>query len=168
MPKKIPNEVRNHARELYLGGKSGREISEILSARYDMKISTPAIYEWAKRFNWKDMVVEAETKAKEEIIESEAQKLRRMQTEHLDDYNILRRKAVNELKGLEFIRAGEAAKALEMGIEGERRVMQGMINLSFVQEVLNILVEEISEQEIINKIALRLQTLVSDSTSDDK
>ena len=73
MPKKIPNEVRNHARELYLGGKSGREISEILSARYDMKISTPAIYEWAKRFNWKDMVVEAETKAKEEIIESEAQ-----------------------------------------------------------------------------------------------
>ena len=46
--------------------------------------------------------------------------------------------------------------------------MQGMINLSFVQEVLNILVEEISEQEVINKIALRLQTLVSDSTSDDK
>ena len=133
-----------------------------------MKISTPAIYEWAKRFNWKDMVVEAETRAKEEIIESEAQKLRRMQVEHLDDYNVLRRKAVNELKGLEFIRAGEAAKALEMGIEGERRVMQGMINLSFVQEVLNILVEEISEQEVINKIALRLQTLVSDSTSDDK
>ncbi len=168
MPKQIPNEVKNHARELYLEGKSGREISERLSEAYDMKISTPAIYEWAKRFNWKDMVVEAETRAKEEIIESEAQKLRRMQVEHLDDYNVLRRKAVNELKGLEFIRAGEAAKALEMGIEGERRVMQGMINLSFVQEVLNILVEEISEQEVINKIALRLQTLVSDSTSDDK
>ena len=43
-----------------------------------------------------------------------------------------------------------------------------MINLAFVQEVLNILVEEIPDQETINKVALRLQTLVSDSSSNDK
>tara|TARA_R100000458_G_C8274609_1_gene249591 strand:- start:440 stop:973 length:534 start_codon:yes stop_codon:yes gene_type:complete len=168
MPKIIPKEVRAHARDLFLEGKSGREISERLSKAYNIKIAQPTIYEWAKRFKWKDIVVEADTKAREEIVESEAQKLRRLSIEHLDTYQALRKKASNELQDLEFIRAGEAAKALETGIEGERRVIQGMINLSFVQEVLNILVEEISDQETINKIALRLQTLVSDSSSNDK
>ena len=163
MPKKIPKEVRVHAREMYVSGKSGREISETLSNEYDMKISIPAIYEWAKRYKWKEIVVEAETKAKEEIVESESAKLRRLSLEHLDRYNRLREKASTELQDLEFVRAGEAAKALEVGIEGERRVMQGMINLSFVQEVLNILVEEIPDQEVINKIALRLQTVVSNT-----
>lgn len=168
MPKVIPTEVRTHARELFLDGKSGREISERLSKAYNLPIATPTIYEWAKRFKWKELVVEAESKARQEIIETEAQKLQRLSIEHLDTYQALRQKASNELKDLEFIRAGEAAKALETGIEGERRVMQGMINLSFVQEVLNILVEEIPDQNTISKIALRLQTLVSDSTSNDK
>ena len=48
-----------------------------------------------------------------------------------------------------------------MSIQGERRVMEGMINLQFVQSVLNILVEEVSDADIIQRIAGRLKSLVS-------
>ena len=38
--------------------------------------------------------------------------------------------------------------------------MEGMINLQFVQDVLNVIIEEVTETDTINKIALRLKTLV--------
>ena len=38
--------------------------------------------------------------------------------------------------------------------------MSGLINLKFVQEVLGILVEEIQDQDTLNKIALKLKALV--------
>ena len=39
--------------------------------------------------------------------------------------------------------------------------MEGMINLQFVQSVLNILVEEVSDTSMIQRIAGRLKALVS-------
>ena len=38
-----------------------------------------------------------------------------------------------------------------------------MINLQFVQDVLNILVEEIDNQDTLQKIAIKLKTLVQNS-----
>ena len=85
-----------------------------------------------------------------------------MQTEHLDEYERLRQKAVNELSTLTFDRASDAAKALDLGIRGERVVMEGLINLQFVQDVLNVLIEEIQDQDIIKKVAVRLKTIVQE------
>jgi hypothetical protein len=39
--------------------------------------------------------------------------------------------------------------------------MEGMINLQFVQSVLNILVEEVSDQVVIQRIATKLKSLVA-------
>ena len=60
-----------------------------------------------------------------------------------------------------FDRAFEAVKALDIGIQGERKVMEGMINLQFIQDVLNILVEEIEDEQIIHSIASKLKLLVT-------
>ena len=38
--------------------------------------------------------------------------------------------------------------------------MEGMINLQFVQSVLNVLVEEIDDQDLIAKVAAKLRTLI--------
>mgnify|MGYP003131852022 FL=1 len=37
-----------------------------------------------------------------------------------------------------------------------------MVNLQFVQDVLNVLVEEITDPDIITKVANRLRTLVAE------
>jgi hypothetical protein len=47
-----------------------------------------------------------------------------------------------------------------MSIQGERETMKGLINIQFVQDVLNVLVEEISDTELIGRIAARFQGII--------
>ena len=97
----------------------------------------------------------------EQIKETEGQRFVRVQSEHLTEYEGVRHKATAALGVLQFDRAFDAAKALDMSIQGERKVMEGMINLQFVQSVLSILVEEVADQQTIQRIAGRLKSLVS-------
>ena len=78
----------------------------------------------------------------------------------MDNYTIIANKAFRELDELHFDKAAEAVKAIDIGIKGQREVLSGMINLQFVQDVLSILIEEIKDQDTLNKIAVKLKTLV--------
>ena len=75
-------------------------------------------------------------------------------------YESLRRKASAELNVQTFDRAFDAAKALDLGIKGERVVMEGMINLQFIQDVMGVLIDEIQDPDILNRVALKLKALV--------
>ena len=74
----------------------------------------------------------------------------------------MRHKATHELGGLQFDRAIDAVRAADLSIQGERQIMQGMMNLTFVQEVLAIILDEVSDQAIIDRIASRFRGLKSD------
>ena len=39
--------------------------------------------------------------------------------------------------------------------------MEGLINLQFVQSVLSVLVEEITDEDILKRVALKLKALIS-------
>ena len=62
---------------------------------------------------------------------------------------------------LNFTRALDAVRAADVGIQGERRVLEGLINLQFVQEVMRVLVDEVDDGELLAKIANKLKLLVS-------
>ncbi len=97
----------------------------------------------------------------EKVQENESTKLARMQDEHQQMYEAVRKKAAGELDLLTFERAFDAVKALDIGIQGERQVAEGLINVQFIQDVVNILVEEIEDQELIKKIAAKLKVLMA-------
>ena len=161
MPKVIPQEVKLRAMELYLAGNfSAREIAETLTTEYDVDVKTPTIYAWAKKDEWDTQKALAQTKGMEEIAESESQRYARLQEEHLNQYEDVANRAFRELNGLNFDKAIDAIRAVDLGIRGQREVMEGMINLQFVQDVLNLIVEEVTDTDTINKIAVRLKTLV--------
>ena len=86
--------------------------------------------------------------------------IRFIQTEQLDTYEQISAKAYRELKGLTFDNALAAVRAIDTGIRGQRDVMEGMINLQFVQDILGVLVEEINDKDTLNRIAVRLKTLI--------
>lgn len=167
MPKYIPNEIRLEAMELYLAGnKSAREIATIVS-KNGVSVKPPTIYAWAKKEAWNQQKAVAVTDQQQKIAETEGQKFARLQQDHLESYTGISNKAYRELGELHFDRAFDAVKAIDVGNKGQREVLMGMINLQFVQDVLGILIDEISDQELLNKVAVKLKTLVQ-TTQEDK
>ncbi len=162
MPKNIPTAVRLKGMELYVSNSmSAREIAEHLTINYNVSVKTPTIYAWARKYDWDTKRTQVATKADEKIVESESNKAFRLQDEQLKIYTDIREKAYNELGNLNFTRALDAVKAADVGIQGERRVLEGLINLQFVQEVMKVLVDEIDDAETLSKVASKLKLLVS-------
>ena len=161
MPKQFSPEIKEKALALYMqGDKSAREITEILFDAFATEVKASTIYLWAREGDWDTQQQSIRTEALEKIKESEGQRFARIQLEHLDTYESIRHKASHELDHLQFDRAGDAAKAVDMSIKGERQVVQGMINLNFVQNVLSVLVEEIEDEALIKRVAGRLKGLI--------
>ena len=160
MPKTFPLAVKEKALELYLQGYSSKDIAESLRTEFTNNVTQSTVYAWIKEGEWEIKKNENYTNALEKIQETDGQKVHRIQQEHWDDYSHLRHKAAHELELLQFDKASDAAKALDLGIRGERQVMEGLINLQFVQSVLSVLVDEITDEEILRRIALKLKNLI--------
>ena len=160
MPKVIPTNIKLEAMKLFLeGNKTAKEIAKEVSTT-EVEVKPVTIYAWNKQFDWESQRNVARTENQEKLVETEGQRFSRLQKEQLESYTSLASKAYKELDGLHFDRAFDAVKAVDIGIKGQRDVMSGLINLQFVQEVLGILVEEIQDQDTLNKIALKLKALV--------
>lgn len=162
MPKKIPQPVKDKALELYLpGDKTADDIAYYLNKEFKVQIKPVTIYAWAKQNNWKAMRTEAREETIERIQETESQRFARLQKEHLDTYEQMRHKSKHELDSLVFDRAIEAARIADMSIQGERKVMEGLLSMQFVQDVLGIILDEVTDPQTIDKIAIRLRSLVA-------
>jgi len=159
MPKVIPEEIRLKAMALFMEGKTVPSISEKLANEFKIEVKVPTIYAWAKQYKWKEDKIEARTAAVATIKETETQRYARIQEEHLNDYGKLRHKASSELDVHMFDKPFDAAKALDIGIKGERVVIEGMINLQFVQDIMGVLVEEINDADVLQRIAFKLKSL---------
>ena len=140
---------------------SAKEIALQVSAEQNVVMSEQTIYAWVRTDDWKEKLAETKVKAIEKVQDNEATKLARMQEEHQEMYKSVRAKAGSELQLLNFERAFDAVKALDIGIQGERQVAEGLINVQFIQDVVNILVEEIEDPDLIKKIAAKLKVLMA-------
>ena len=114
MPKRIPHEVRNKVMELFLEGKPAKDISTIVTNDFKIVVKPSTIYAWAKQYKWGDTRSVARAEAVEQIKESETQRYSRLQNEHLDTYEELRKKASSELKAHMFDKPFDAARALDI------------------------------------------------------
>ena len=74
----------------------------------------------------------------------------------------MRHKSKHELDSLVFDRAVEAARIADLSIQGERKVMEGLLSMQFVQDVLNIILDEVTDPQVIDRVAIRLRSLVTE------
>ena len=166
MPKRFDEKVKLSAMELYLqGDKSAKDIATVVSKQYKVDVTPSTIYAWAKALEWKETKAVARADAITAVKEKEGTRFVKLQDEHLDTYERLRHKAEHELDGLNFTRAFDAAKALDIGIQGERKVMEGLINLNFVQQVLSVIVDEIQDEDSLKRISIRLKGLIQEGSN---
>ena len=161
MPRVIPTEVKERAFEIYLKDeKTVPEIVKLLKDEFDVEVKVPTIYAWTRQENWMEQRALARTRGIQAVAENESQRFARLQKEQLDTYEDISAKAHRELRGLTFDNALAAGRAIDTGIRGQRDVMEGMINLQFVQDILGVLVEEIHDKDTLNRIAVKLKTLI--------
>ena len=156
MPKHIPDEIKLKAMRMYLkGDKSAKQIADELSVN-GVVVSPPTIYAWAKKDSWGDQKAVAIADQQQKIAETEGQRFARMQSEQLDSYSQIAEQASEDLKGLQFDRALDAARAADIGIKGQREVLQGMINMQFVNDIMDVLLQEIDDKDTVQRIAAKL------------
>tara|TARA_R110002020_G_scaffold12392_4_gene45405 strand:+ start:1450 stop:1974 length:525 start_codon:yes stop_codon:yes gene_type:complete len=169
MPKIIPQEAKNKAMELYLqDSHSARQIAETVSTEFSLNISNQTVYSWARKYDWDSQRDQVKVKSLEKASESESERLFRLQQEHLNVFEDIRRKATTELNSLTFDRAFDAVKAAQIGVQGERQVLEGLINLQFVQDVIQILIDEVDDAEVMQRIAAKLRLLVANTSKEQE
>ena len=159
MPKHIPEEIKLKAMRMFVrGDKTARQIAEELSIN-GVVVSPPTIYAWAKKERWGDKKAVAISDQQQKIAETEGQRFARLQSDQLDSYSKIASQATDDLEGLTFDRALDAARAADIGIKGQREVLQGMINLEFVQDIMGVLIEEISDADVLRRVGIKLKSI---------
>tara|TARA_R100000963_G_scaffold35038_1_gene31245 strand:+ start:1052 stop:1555 length:504 start_codon:yes stop_codon:yes gene_type:complete len=166
MPKRFPESIKNEAMELFVAGdNTAKEIAEIIS-KDGAEVKPVTIYAWAKQYSWGEQKDVARSDNQQKIADAGGKSFASLQHEQLERYTELANKAFRESKGLPFEKAFDAVKAVDIAIKGQRDVLSGLINRQFVQDVLGVLVEEISDQDVINRISVKLATLEQNHEGD--
>ena len=160
MGRAIPQTIKDHAMSLFIkGDMSAREIAETVSTN-EHNVKTVTIYAWAKRGKWSERSAVERSDQQQKIMKNDGQRFARIQEQQLNSYTKLAEKAETSLGVLEFDRPFEAARAMDLGIKGQREVMQGMVNLQFVQDVLAVIIEEVNDSEMLNRISVKFKSLI--------
>lgn len=156
-----PRKVREFAFRMYLDGShTKKDIAEAILDKYDLPVSEGAINDWARVYNWKAKKDEANVTALEKVANGDVAR-RVLQTEdQIENYDEIRGKAMEALDDLGFKSAEGAAAAVDMAIKGARSIEKGLLSAQLVSEVVKIIVEEVKDPELRERLGTRMSSLV--------
>ena len=133
------------------------KIKENILDKFDVDVPEDTLYQWSKEQGWKELKSKAIARSRDKMVELEASHRRLDSEAHLDQYKKITSKASDALDVLQFDRASDAAKAVDMAIKGERLILEGLIARKFIQGIVSIIMEEVSDKEIRQRLGTRLQ-----------
>jgi hypothetical protein len=133
------------------------KIKEDILAKFEVDVPEDTLYQWSKEQGWKELKSKAIARSRDKMVELEASHRRLDSEAHLDQYKKITSKASDALDVLQFDRASDAAKAVDMAIKGERLILEGLIARKFIQGIVSIIMEEVSDKEIRQRLGTRLQ-----------
>ena len=145
---------RKRALELYLeGDKSVSKISELISDEFGRDISSNTIYAWKRKYDWDDVKAKQQLAVVQKLAVDVEDEVVADQRRQLDSYKYISDKGRSALETLQFSDAMEATRAMDIGIQGERKVRGGLINLEFVQECMSIILNHIDDEDTLKNLA---------------
>lgn len=154
--------LKDRTLELFLQGMGVVDIIKQLKEETGVAVDNQTIYRWAKVGGWNEKRIAVRTQVSAEIEKTAKNSLIEMAEGQLEDYGKIRKKGSKELNILVFDKAIDAARAVDIAIQGERRVMQGVVGLNFARDVMRVLLDEIHDEDTLRRIAAKLQKLVSE------
>ena len=133
------------------------KIKENILDKFDVDVPEDTLYQWSKEQGWKELKSKAIARSRDKMVELEANHRRLDSEVHLDQYKKITTKASDALDILQFDRASDAAKAVDMAIKGERLILEGLIARKFIQGIVSIIMDEVSDKEVRQRLGVRLQ-----------
>ena len=133
------------------------KIKEDILEKYEVDIPEDTLYQWSKEQGWKELRTKAIARARDKMVEVEADHRRLDSEAHLDQYKKITKKGADALDLLQFDKASDAAKAVDMAIKGERTILEGLISRKFIQGIVTIMMEEVHDKELRQRLGTRLQ-----------
>mgnify|MGYP001617518019 FL=1 len=165
MPKgvSVPAEVKERALVLYLQERPVTEITKILAVEFpEDAVKEEALRDWVVLYKWKEKRDDVKAAALQQITEERVIDIHALTKQQLAAYKLVREKGQDALgaEDLPFKKALDAAMAIDIGAKGERKIVMGLVAVSFVQDVIQVLTEEIEDPNVLRRIAGRLKRLV--------
>jgi len=159
-------EMKLEAFDLFMKGLSAPKVAHQISNRFNIVCKTSTISKWKDEGQWVIRRDEVRSQSYSLLEKEEKKRLVAMNREHARTYQAITERALGDFENLHFDEAKDAVRALHTGIQGEREVISGLINLQFVEDVVNVLREEVLDEETLKRIAFRLKRLLSDNLRD--
>src|SRR3989344_9036240 len=149
--------IRQRACELYLKDRPVDDILRIIKDEFNEIIRRNTLMSWKRRDNWDGIKQYAFSASLAQMGTQRSIRLLEESEKHRESYQKLSNKAQNELEGLTFDSAMDAARGLQICIEGERKIINAMVNFQFAEDIFNIIVNYIGDLEVRRKIGLEIQ-----------
>ena len=152
---------KQFAFELYLRGLTAAKIVEAIKTEYEKEYKISTIYSWANEAypKWSDLKASTEYKAMAEVVKGSVADVMMARQEQIEIYREMRDKGLEDLRVLPFEKAIEAARVTEIGLAGERQLMGGALNMQLVMDVMMAVKAEVNDEDVLRRIAIRLQAL---------
>jgi len=158
-----PVEIKLFARGLYIQGHSYSDTAKLVKRQYPKaRCNAETIRRWATAVDeegstWDNLRHAVST----QVVEKQKGDAVKLLEQHTELYQEMIKKGAAGIKDKKVpIRsAGEAASILHTGIQGQRGTLRELISMNFVKAVFEIILEEVSDEQIRRQIAFRLREL---------
>jgi hypothetical protein len=161
-----PADMKNRATELYIKYGHVPTVYKQIKEEYQGKLIPKeiTIRKWVENGYLEEYQKSLHTDVMVKARTQEMEKLVTRQEEQKGNYRKLINKADEKLFGdekLEFTNAMDAARAMDMGIQGERKISTEQLNLQFVEDIFNAVFNVIRDEDLRRDIAMELRKILS-------
>ena len=153
---------------MYLRGDSLGEIARVIRETSPYKKCAPVlVMRWKNKYGWEAERNNLMVVANEEILEAAGDDLRKRSQEQLETYKkmtALGKEALDQ-KLIAPSDIKDVVDLIDKGIKGERVISMGLVATKYIEFVVKVICEEVSDDAIKRRIAERLSRITSEILS---
>ena len=134
------------------------------------KNAQSTLYKWKDKEGWDYLRNSIIAESNVSLVKKGADAFAENYLEQLQDYIRIRRKSAisldldHEDQPIDYDRKIDAVKAIDMSIQGERKIRAGVIGKTLLDGILLILTDEITDEQTLFRIATKFQKLIAEET----
>ncbi len=148
--------LRQQAEKLFLIGKSGYQIAK------ELGITDQTVSNWKIKYGW----AEKYEQIHQQHLQVKISEAFERTGENINELRAIQQAAIAPIKNKTLTPQyfGEATRAYGDALKLENELRQSSINTSFIQEIAKIILEEVSDVEVLTRIKVKIMELMQKDT----